>query len=110
MGRPVRPFLVANRDEGVSYTSVRPGFAYLNPGCVRYHATMLLKIIAFIAAAIPIILFVRAMFFRRPTRLGQVFSEFKKQIDYAVWIFLVLIACVALFAAGKLLWTWWETL
>ena len=71
---------------------------------------MLFKIIAFIAALIPLILFVRAMLFRRPTRLGEGFKEFKKQIDYAVWIFLGLVACVALFAAGKLAWTWWEAL
>jgi hypothetical protein len=71
---------------------------------------MLLKIIVFIAAMIPVIVFVRKMFFRRPSRLGEAFGEFKKQIDYAVWIFLGLIACVGLFAAGKLLWTWWEAM
>jgi hypothetical protein len=71
---------------------------------------MLLKIIVFITAMIPLIVFVRKMFFRRPSRLSQAFGEFKKQIDYAVWIFLGLIACVALFAAGKLVWTWWEAL
>ena len=75
-----------------------------------YTRPMLFKIIAFIAALIPLILFVRAMLFRRPTRLGEGFKEFKKQIDYAVWIFLGLVACVALFAAGKLAWTWWEAL
>lgn len=71
---------------------------------------MLFKIIAFIAAAVPLILFVRAMFFRRPTRFGEGMKEFRKQIDVAVWIFLGLVACVAVFAAGKLLWTWWESL
>ena len=71
---------------------------------------MLLKIIVFIAAMIPLIVFVRKMFFRRPSRLSEAFGEFKNQIDYAVWIFLALIACVGLFAAGKLVWTWWEAL
>ena len=66
---------------------------------------MLLKIIVFITAMIPFIVLVRKMFFRRPSRFSQAFGEFKKQIDYAVWIFLGLIACVALFAAGKLVWT-----
>ena len=45
---------------------------------------MILKIIAFLAAAIPIFLFVRSIFFRRTTRI--------------------------VFAAGKLAWTWWSSL
>jgi hypothetical protein len=71
---------------------------------------MLLKIIVFIAAMIPLIVFARKMLFRRPSRFSQAFGEFKQQIDYAVWVFLGLIACVGLFAAGKLVWTWWEAL
>jgi hypothetical protein len=71
---------------------------------------MLFKIIAFIAAAVPLILFVRAVFFQRTTKLGEGVKEFKKQFDLAIWIFLGLIGCVVVFAAGKLLWTWWMTL
>ena len=67
---------------------------------------MIFKIIAFFAAAIPIFLFVRSIFFRRPTRLNEGFKEFKKQSDLAVSIFLFLIGCVVLFAAGKLIWAW----
>jgi hypothetical protein len=65
---------------------------------------MIFKIIAFIAAAIPIFLFVRSIFFRRSTRLNERFKEFKKQSDLAVSIFLFLIGCVVIFAAGKLVW------
>jgi hypothetical protein len=81
-----------------------------------YHArpddgwSMLFKIIAFIAAAIPFILFARAMFSRRPSRIGEGLKEFKKQVDYAVWIFIGLVGCVVVFAAGKLVWTWWTAL
>jgi hypothetical protein len=71
---------------------------------------MLFKIIAFISAAIPLILFVRAVFFQRTTRLGAGVKEFKKQFDLAIWIFLGLIGCIVVFAAGKLLWTWWTAL
>jgi hypothetical protein len=71
---------------------------------------MLFKIIAFIAAAVPLILFVRAVFFQRTTKLGEGMKEFKKQFDLAIWIFLGLIGCIVVFAAGKLLWTWWMTL
>jgi hypothetical protein len=69
---------------------------------------MLLKIIAFIAAAIPLFLFVRAMFFRRPTRMSLAVKEFKKQVDVGIYIFLGLVGCIVVFALGKLAWTWWN--
>jgi len=71
---------------------------------------MLFKIIAFIAAAIPIIMFVRSIFFRRPTRFSEGLKEFRKHIDVAVWIFLGLVGCIVVFAVGKLVWTWWTSL
>jgi NADH:ubiquinone oxidoreductase subunit 6 (subunit J) len=71
---------------------------------------MIFKIIAFVAAAVPIYLFVRSMFFRRPTRVNEGFKEFKKQANSAVTIFLVLIACIVVVALGKLVWTWWTPL
>jgi hypothetical protein len=67
---------------------------------------MILKIIAFVAALVPIFLFVRSIFFRRPTRPNEGFKEFKKQSDLAVSIFLLLIGCVVIFAVGKLIWAW----
>jgi hypothetical protein len=69
---------------------------------------MILKIIAFLAAAIPIFLFVRSIFFARTTRINEGLREFKKQANLAVSIFLFLIVCVVVFAAGKLAWTWWS--
>jgi anaerobic C4-dicarboxylate transporter len=36
--------------------------------------------------------------------------EFKKQANLAVSIFLFLIVCVVVLAAGKLAWTWWSSL
>jgi len=71
---------------------------------------MIFKIIAFIAAAIPIFLFVRSIFFRRTTRINEGLREFKKQANLAVSIFLFLIGCIVVFAAGKLAWTWWSSL
>jgi hypothetical protein len=70
---------------------------------------MFLKIIAFVAAAIPIFLFVRSIFSRRTTRINEGLKEFKKQANLAVSIFLLLIACVVAFAAAKLIWTWWSS-
>jgi heme/copper-type cytochrome/quinol oxidase subunit 2 len=78
------------------------------PACSRTEKewTMIFKIMAFVAAAIPIFLFVRSIVFRRPTRLNEGFKEFKKQSDVAVSIFLFLIGCVVIFAIGKLVWAW----
>jgi hypothetical protein len=71
---------------------------------------MIFKIIAFLAAAIPMFLFVRSVFFRRTTRVNEGLKEFKKQANLAVSIFLFLIGCVVAVAAGKLIWTWWSPL
>jgi hypothetical protein len=67
---------------------------------------MLFKIMAFIAAAIPIILLLRSLFFRRPNRVSESFKEFKKQSNLAVTILLVLIGVVVVFTLVKLAWTW----
>lgn len=69
----------------------------------------MLKFIAFISAAIPLILFVRAMFGARPTKLGAAWREAKKQIDLGITIFLVIIGCVFAFVLGKLAWAWWAS-
>jgi hypothetical protein len=71
---------------------------------------MIFKIMAFIAAAIPIYLFIRAVFFRRTTRISDGLKEFKKQANLAVTILLFLIGCVVVAAVGKLAWTWWTAL
>jgi phosphate/sulfate permease len=70
---------------------------------------MLLKLIAFIAAAVPMFLFLRS--FLRPTTRNKAegLKQFKKQANLAVSIFLFLIACVVAFAAAKLVWTWWSS-
>ena len=44
---------------------------------------MLLKLIALIAAAIPVFLFLRKMLGARPSKLGTAWREAKKQIDLA---------------------------
>jgi hypothetical protein len=70
---------------------------------------MLIKIIAFLAAAIPIVLFLRAVFFRKPTRMSENLKAFKRQLDLGVWIFLGLIAIVSAIALGRLAWAWLTT-
>jgi hypothetical protein len=71
---------------------------------------MIFKIIAFLAVAIPIFLFVRSIFFRRTTRINEGLKEFKKQTNLAVSIFLFLVVFVVIVVASKLAWTWWSSL
>jgi hypothetical protein len=97
-------FVVATREKAARGRKSRDGTV---PAGAR---TMIFKIIAFLAAAIPIFLFVRSIFFRRTTRINEGLREFKKQANLAVSIFLFLIVCVVVFAAGKLAWTWWSSL
>ncbi len=68
---------------------------------------MVLKLIALAAAAIPLFLFLRTLLGRRPSKLGTMMREAKRQIDLAIWIFLGLIGCVLAVALGKIAWTWW---
>ncbi len=69
----------------------------------------MLKLIALLSAAIPLILFVRALLGRRPSKFGAAWREAKKQIDLGITIFLVIIGCILAFTLGKLAWVWWTT-
>ena len=71
---------------------------------------MILKLIALISAAIPLILFLRAVFGKRPSKLGAAMREAKKQIDLAIYIFIGIIGAIVAFAIGKLAWTWWTAM
>jgi hypothetical protein len=81
------------------------GLAYR--ACRNNRPIMILKLIALISAAIPIYLFLRAMFGSRPSKLSAAWREAKKQIDLAIYIFLGIIGCIVAFALGKLVWAWW---
>ena len=68
---------------------------------------MFLKLIALAAAAIPVILFLRAMFGRRPSRFSGALREAKKQIDLAITIFICIVGAILVIALGRLAWGWW---
>jgi hypothetical protein len=97
---------------GAAITTITQLFAIVKRAARARSRTdrMIFKIIALLAAAIPIFLFVRSIFFPRTTRINEGLREFKKQANLAVSIFLFLIVCVVVFAAGKLAWTWWSSL
>jgi surface polysaccharide O-acyltransferase-like enzyme len=62
----------------------------------------MLKLIGIIVAAMPVILFVRALFMGS-NRRAQAVSNFRRQIDYAVWMILFMIGLVLVFSIGKLI-------
>jgi uncharacterized membrane protein YidH (DUF202 family) len=62
----------------------------------------MLKLIGIIVAAMPVILFVRAIFMGSKRRSRAV-SDFRKQVDYAVWAILFMIGLGLVFSIGKLL-------
>jgi hypothetical protein len=70
---------------------------------------MLFKLIVFIAAAIPLVLFLRSIFFQRPTRWSAALKELKQRIDFAVTFFLWVAAGVVVIVFGRLIWTWWTS-
>ena len=60
------------------------------------------KLIGIILAAMPVVLFLRAMFMGSRKR-SQAVSNFKKQVDYLVWAILFMIGCGLVFSIGKLI-------
>jgi uncharacterized membrane protein YadS len=58
------------------------------------------------AELMPIVLFLRAIFMRSKKR-SQAVSEFKKQLDFAVWLILFFIACAVVYSVGKLIYQFW---
>jgi hypothetical protein len=59
------------------------------------------KLIVIVAAAMPAVLLLRAIFGRRSQKASRAFTNFKKQIDYLVWAILFIIGCVFVFSAAK---------
>ena len=69
---------------------------------------MLLKLLALAVAVIPVLLFVRSMMFRRPTRTSQGFQQFKRQFDVFIWLFIATVGAIVAVTAARLAWTWWS--
>jgi hypothetical protein len=67
---------------------------------------MILKLIAFIAAVAPILLFLRQFLPRRRPKTEAKLKTFKRQLDIGVNVFLVLVACVMAWALVEVIWTW----
>ena len=60
------------------------------------------KLIAIIAAAIPVVLFLRGIFTTQSMARSKAVSNFKRQVDYLVWAVLILIGCEIVYLIGTL--------
>jgi hypothetical protein len=65
----------------------------------------MLKLITILAASIPVILFVKNLFFRNSKVMRHASAEFRKQVDYLVWGILFLIACGLVYSVGRLVYS-----
>ena len=66
------------------------------------------KLITILVAAIPIILFLRTILFGRSKAMKLAVSDFRKQIDYLVWVILLAIGCGIVYSVGKLIYSMWN--
>jgi len=67
----------------------------------------MLKLITILAASIPLILFLKNLFFRKSKVMQKASAEFRKQIDYLVWGILFLIGCGIVYSVGRLIYAIW---
>ncbi|HEY5964610.1 MAG TPA: hypothetical protein VIU42_11370 [Xanthobacteraceae bacterium] len=66
------------------------------------------KLITILAAAIPIVLFLRTIIFGKSKVLREATSEFRRQVDYLVWGFVFLIGCALVYSVGTLIHSMWK--
>ena len=67
----------------------------------------MMKFIGIIMAAMPLVLFLRSVFFGKSKKGSQAMAEFKKHVDYVVWVILFFIGCAVVYAIGKLVYQFW---
>jgi hypothetical protein len=85
-----------------SFSRLIPGLPSEQTSCTVY------KLIVIIAAAMPAILLLRAIFVGRSQKASRAFSEFKKQIDYLVWVILFVIGCGFVYSVASLIHSMWK--
>ena len=69
---------------------------------------LIIKLITLLAAAIPVILFLRTVVIGRSKVIREAASAFKKQIDYLVWGILFLVGSALVYSIGTLLSSFWK--
>ena len=68
----------------------------------------MIKLITILAAAIPIILFLKTVFFGKSKVMREASAAFRKQVDYLVWGILSLVGCALVYSVGTLIYSFWK--
>ncbi|MCX7310927.1 MAG: hypothetical protein NTV56_04210 [Alphaproteobacteria bacterium] len=68
----------------------------------------MVKLITILAAAIPIILFLKTMFFGKSKVMQEASATLRKQVDYLVWGILALVGCALVYSVGSLIYSLWK--
>jgi multisubunit Na+/H+ antiporter MnhB subunit len=84
---------------------VQPASQFATPSARQ---ARMYKLITILAAAIPIVLFLRTIIFGKSKVLREATSEFRRQIDYLVWGFVFLIGCALVYSVGTLIHSMWK--
>ena len=66
------------------------------------------KLITILVAAIPVILFLKNVFFRRSKVLQEASAAFRRQVDYLVWGILFLVGCALVYSVGTMIVHAWK--
>ena len=65
----------------------------------------MIKLITILAAAIPIILFLKTVFLGKSKVLREASADFRRQVDYLVWGLIFLIGCALAYSIGTLVYS-----
>jgi hypothetical protein len=68
----------------------------------------MVKLITILAAAIPIILFLKTVLFGKSKVMKEASASFRRQVDYLVWAILLLVGCALVYSVGTLLYSIWK--
>jgi hypothetical protein len=66
------------------------------------------KLIAVLIAAMPIILFLRTVLFKKSKIMTEASAAFRKQVDYLVLGVFFLVGCVLVYSVGNLFYSFWK--
>ena len=68
----------------------------------------MMKLITILAAAVPIILFLKTVLFGKSKVMREASAAFRKQVDYLVWEILSLVGCALVYSVGTLIYSFWK--
>ena len=66
------------------------------------------KLITILAAAIPVIIFLKTIVFEKSKLMREASSTFRRQIDYLVWGILFLLGAALVYSVGTLIYSIWK--